>query len=162
MLLDPYCVAIPGTEMQWAVVNNNESPFTITSWSIDGVMQPAGFVAPVGTSLLTTTGLGTHTVFLYWEQEGSTSLEWTLATCALPDTPTPTNTATSVPPTETPVPNTATLVPTLPIPVTGQGGEIIPVTGADFTQPVNGFVFGGFGMFGFGLVLSGLRKKFNL
>ena len=172
ILQDPYCVSIPGDLMQWAVVNNNAEPFTVLSWSIDGVMQtePAGFIAPVGVSLLTQTLLGTHTIVLYWEQGGSTSLEWTIESCQLPDTATPTPTNTSVPPTSTPVPNTSTPVPntappvpTLPIPETGgAGGPIIPVTGADLTQPVNSWFFGGFGMLGFGLVLSGLRKMYNL
>ena len=163
VLQDPYCVSIPGDLMQWAVVNNNAELFTVLSWSIDGVMQPAGFVAPVGIGLLTQTSLGTHTIVLYWEQEGSTSLEWTIESCQLPDTATPTPTNTSVPPTSTPVPDTATPVPTLPIPETGgAGGPIIPVTGADLTQPVNSWFFGGFGMLGFGLVLSGLRKMYNL
>lgn len=162
-LQDPYCVSIPGTLMQWAVVNNNAGPFTVLSWSIDGVMQPAGFIAPVGLSLLTQTPLGTHTIVLYWEQEGFTGLEWTIESCALPDTATPTPTNTSEPPTETPVQDTATLVSTLPIPETGgAGGPIIPVTGADLTQPINGWLYGGFGMLGFGMVLSGLRKMFNL
>ena len=175
-------MAIPGELMQWAVINNNEEPFSVLSWSIDGVMQAGGFVAPVGISLLTQTGLGTHTIVLYWEEEGFTSLEFTLESCQLPDTATPTPTNTSVPPTETPVPDTATLAPTLPIPETGgaggpivtpvptlpipatggAGGPIIPVTGADLSQSVNGWFFGGFGMFGFGLVLSGLRKMYNL
>ncbi len=163
VLQDPYCVSIPGTLMQWAVVNNNAEPFTVLSWSIDGVMQGGGFVAPVGVSLLTQTSLGTHSIVLYWEQQGFTDLEFTIESCALPDTATPTPTNTSVPPTETPVPDTATPVPTLPIPETGgAGGPIIPVTGADLTQSVNSWFFGGFGMFGFGLVLSGLRKMFNL
>ena len=149
--------------MQWAVVNNNANQFTVNSWSIDGVMQAAGFIAPVGMSLLTQTSLGTHTIVLYWEQDGSTSLEWTIESCQLPDTATPTPTNTKVPPTSTPVKDTATPVPALPIPETGgAGGPIIPVTGADLTQSVNGWFFGGFGMFGFGLVLSGLRKMFNL
>ena len=59
--------------------------------------------------------------------------------------------------------NNTTLWIPVPIPETGgAGGPIIPVTGADLTQSVNGWFFGGFGMFGFGLVLSGLRKMFNL
>jgi len=162
-LQDPYCVSIPGTLMQWAVVNNNAEPFTVLSWSIDGVMQAGGFVAPVGVSLLTQTSLGTHTIVLYWEQQGFTDLEATIEACALPDTATPTPTSTTPPVASTPVPDTATPVPTLPIPVTGgAGGPIIPVTGADLNQSVNGWFFGGFGMFGFGLVLSGLRKMFNL
>jgi hypothetical protein len=163
VLQDPYCVSIPGTLMQWAVVNNNAEPFSVLSWSIDGVMQPAGFIAPVGVSLLTQTSLGTHTIVLYWEQEGFTDLEFTIEACALPDTATPTPTNTTVPVGSTPVPDTATPVPTLPIPETGgAGGPIIPVTGADLTQPVNSWFFGGFGMLGFGLVLSGLRKMYNL
>jgi hypothetical protein len=49
------------------------------------------------------------------------------------------------------------------IPATGgAGGPIIPVTGADLTQPLNGWFFGGFGMFGFGMILTGLRKMLNL
>ena len=47
------------------------------------------------------------------------------------------------------------------IPATG-GGEIIPVTGADLTPFGNIWVFAGFGMFGFGMVLSGLRKRLGL
>ena len=167
ILQDPYCVSIPGTLMQWAVVNNNAEPFTVDSWTIDGVLQAGGFVVPVGVNLLTQTSLGTHTIVLYWENQGFSELEWTINSCSLPDTatpsttPTPTN--TSVPPTSTPVLGTATTVPTLPIPETGgAGGPIIPVTGADLTQPVNSWFFGGFGMLGFGLVLSGLRKMYNL
>ena len=163
ILQDPYCVSIPGTLMQWAVVNNNAGPFTVDSWSVDGVMQAAGFIAPVGVSLLTQTSLGTHTIVLFWEQQGFTELDWTIESCALPDTATPTSTNTPVLVTNTPVINTSTPVPTLPIPETGgSGGPIIPVTGADLTQSVNGWFFGGFGMFGFGLVLSGLRKMLNL
>ncbi len=157
-------MSIPGDLMQWTVINDNAEPFTVTSWTIDGVLQtdPAGFVVPVGESLLTQTSLGTHTIVLNWEQ-GSSSLEWTILSCQLPDTATPTPTNTSVPPTSTPVLDTATPVPTLPIPETGgSGGPIIPVTGADLTKSVNGWFFGGFGMLGFGLVLTGLRKMFNL
>ena len=163
ILQDPYCVSIPGELMQWAVLNNNAGPFIVDSWSIDGVMQTGGFIAPVGIGLLTQTSLGTHTIVLYWEQDGISSLEWTIESCQLPDTATPTPTNTRVPPTSTPVPDTATPVPTLPIPETGgSGGPIIPVTGADLTQPLNGWFFGGFGMFGFGMILTGLRKMFDL
>lgn len=163
LLLDPYCVSIPGDLMQWSVINNNEVPFNVLSWSIDGVMQAGGFVAPVGESPLTQTSLGTHTIVLYWEQQGFTQLTYGPLSCQLPDTATPIPTNTRVAPNNTPVPNTATTVPTLPIPETGgAGGPIIPVTGADLNGSVNSWFFGGFGMFGFGLVLSGLRKMFNL
>jgi len=163
VLLDPFCFSVPGDQMQWTVNNFNEDPFTVLDWSIDGVLQGSGFIAPVGESLLTKTSLGTHTIVLYWEQGGTTSLEWTINSCQLPETDTPSPTNTRVPPTSTPVQDTATPVPTLPIPETGgDGGPIIPVTGSDLTQPVNGWLFGGFGMIGFGMVLTGLRKLFDL
>jgi hypothetical protein len=49
-----------------------------------------------------------------------------------------------------------------PLLIPETGGLLIPVTGADLTQPISGWFFGGFGMFGFGMILSGLRKMFNL
>jgi hypothetical protein len=49
-----------------------------------------------------------------------------------------------------------------PLLIPETGGLLIPVTGADLTQPINGWFFGGFGMFGFGMILTGLRKMFNL
>lgn len=164
LLLDPFCRSKPGDLMQWVVENPNPDPFTVESWKIDGITQAGDLVVPIGVSLLTTTPLGIHAIDLFWEQGGHTSLEWTINSCTLPD-PTETPTVTNTPPRRvvtTPPSSTKTLVPTLPIPVTGQGGEIIPVTGTDLTQPVNGWFFGGFGLLGFGLILSGLRKMYNL
>lgn len=164
LMLDPFCHSIPGNLMQWVVENPNPDPFNVLSWNIDGIPQAGGFVVPIGVSLLTTTPLGSHTIDLFWEQGGHTSLEWTIKSCDLPD-PTDTPTATNTPPRRvvtTPASSTKTPVPTLPIPVTGAGGEIIPVTGADLTTFGNIWIFAGFGMFGFGLILSGLRKRLGL
>lgn len=168
VLTDPYCFSVPGDRMQWSIHNANEGPFMISDWSIDGVMQGSVFIAPVGESLLTQTSLGTHTVGLYWEQDGFTEMEWTINSCDLPDDPTETYTPTvaNTPSSRaqtTPIPLTITPVPTLPIPETGgAGGPIIPVTGADLNQSVNGWLFGGFGMLGFGMILTGLRKMFDV
>ena len=180
LILDPYCYSVPGDLMQWVIDNPNSAAITIDSWKIDGILQPGVLVAPTGTSLFTTTDLGTHTVDLYWGLTGHTSLEWTIDSCALPikyvnvchvpgyttdvmsegdwenwqKTHTSDFLITSAQPCE---------IPPLPIPETGgAGGPFIPVTGADLTQPLNGWFFGGFGMFGFGMILTGLRKMFNL
>ena len=176
-ILDPYCFSIPGNTMQWEIDNPNADVLPVTSWEIDSVAQ-SGFDAAVGTSLLTTTPLGTHTVDLFWGITGHSSLEWTIESCAGPTTyvnvchmpgyvtdvmsteewddwkvtHTDDFLIDSAHPCQPPKTNP------LPLP-TGAGGELIPVTGADMTPFTNIWVFAGFGMFGFGMVLTGLRKR---
>ena len=162
LFLDPYCYAIPGDLMQWTVINPNDANFTVDSWAIDGVPQASGFMLVPGESLLTTTALGTHTVDLYWGLTGHASLEYTIDSCELPDEPTPTPSITPPTTTSTPIVITPTPVPPLPIPVTGAGGEIIPVTGADLLPFGNIWMFAGFGLFGLGMVLTGIRKSLGL
>jgi len=190
ILIDPYCYSVPGTLMQWSVENDNSVPFTVDSWTIDGTPQSAGFIAPVGESLLTTTALGTHTVDLYWGLVGHASLTYTIDSCSLPENMVnvchvPVYTTDLMTEEEWNTLHAAdeddflidgshpctppggggevtSFVAPLPIPVTGAGGEIIPVTGADLTPFGNIWVFAGFGMFGFGLILSGLRKRLGL
>ena len=87
-----------------------------------------------------------------------------------PITNTPTNTATAVPPTATatstktpkPPEPTNTPVNTLQPPPPGAGGVLIPVTGAPLTPGMNKLSFGGLGLIGLGLVLSGIRKQLGL
>ncbi len=158
LVLDPYCYSVPGDLMQWTVTNPNDFDFTVDSWAIDGVPQASGFMLVPGESLLTTTALGTHTIDLYWGLTGHASLQYTIESCAVPEEPTPSPT---VPPTSTPVVLTTAVAP-LPIPVTGAGGEIIPVTGADLAPFGNIWMFAGFGLFGLGMVLTGIRRRMGL
>jgi hypothetical protein len=149
-ILDPYCFLNTGVwKMQWVISNPNLRPFTVNTMGIDLSMYP-GFIAPPGNSVFTETSLGTHTVTIYYTdpqgQPASDNLTFTIDSCE------------NVPP---PPPPPGQVVP-LPIPVTGQGGEIIPVTGADLTPFANIWLFAGFGLFGFGMVLSGLRKRLGL
>jgi len=180
LILDPYCYSVPGDLMQWVIDNPNATTITIDSWKIDGFLQPGVLIAPSGTSLFTTTSLGTHTVDLYWGLTGHSSLEWTIDSCALPikyvnvchvpgyttdvmsedewDSWQKTHASDFLVSSSQPCE-----IPPLPIPETGgAGGPIIPVTGADLTQPLNAWFFGGFGMFGFGMILTGLRKMLGL
>ena len=84
-----------------------------------------------------------------------------------PGESTPTPVATNPSSENTPV--ATTQVPTLPPPVVQDTpGVLIPVTGADFSLPNHSgaaqkasFNFG-LGLIGFGMVLQGIRKKFNL
>ncbi|MBA4376418.1 MAG: hypothetical protein C0401_09640, partial [Anaerolinea sp.] len=145
-VLDPYCVVENGVDkMEWVVLNPNLRPFIVASWLVDGEKVLPGFMLLPGVSYLTRTGLGTHRVDLQWDG-GSDNLTFTIDTCGL------------VPPVIPPV----RIFAPLPIPETGgAGGEIlIPVTGADLTPGMNGFMFGGITLLGIGMVLSGLRKRY--
>lgn len=82
------------------------------------------------------------------------------------DEPEPTATSTPDDPTggDDPTP-----VPTLSIPVTGDGTSVvastavlIPVTGLDDMSTLNKLTFSGAGLLGLGLVLTGIRRKFDL
>jgi hypothetical protein len=60
-------------------------------------------------------------------------------------------------------------VPTLSIPVTGDGQAVvestallIPVTGIGDTPGINNLNYAGFSLLGLGLVMSGIRRKYNL
>lgn len=79
-------------------------------------------------------------------------------------TPDPTNTPTDPTGGDDPTP-----VPTLSIPVTGDGQAVvestallIPVTGIGDTPGINNLNYAGFALLGLGLVMSGIRRKYNL
>jgi hypothetical protein len=118
--------------MQWTVENPNSTSFTVTGWSVDGGAKQSGFSAPPGSSKLTTTPPGTHTVTVFYGESQSASLTDTITVCPLP------------------IPNTGN---GLLIPVTGadQSNDLS-----------HGFLFGGLATGGLGLILSALRKFLNL
>jgi hypothetical protein len=157
-LLDPFCVFENNEyRMQWAIDNQNKRVFPVSDFTVDGAPF-SGFVAPVGLSNFTQTTLGTHTVTVnFIDPLGAPSyvnLTYTIDSCT-----------GYVPPVNPPRQNVAPLavVAPLPIPATGGASEIlIPVTGGDFTKGTGGFFFAGIGLLGFGLVMTGLRKKFNI
>ena len=78
--LDPYCT-VSGL-MQWTVENPNSTNFTVSYWTLDGATK-SGFVAAPGSTKLTTSPLGTHTVSLYYGESQSVSLTQTLKVCPL-------------------------------------------------------------------------------
>jgi hypothetical protein len=128
--LDPFCTV--GGQMQWTVENPNSVGFSFVSYTIDGGTPLGGFTAAPGSSPLTTTALGTHTVDILYGEGQHVSLTDTLAACPLT------------------------------IPVTGTGGLLIPVTGADQSQNLShGLLFGGLSFAGVGILLSALRKFLN-
>ena len=67
----------------------------------------------------------------------------------------PTEEPTQPPPTETP-----TVPPTLPPPVVAPPDVLIPVTGADLRPGMHNLTWGGLGLLGLGLVLTGIRRKY--
>jgi len=122
-----------GGQMQWTVENPNSVGFHFLSYTIDGGAPLGGFTAAPGSNPLTTTALGTHTVDILYGDGQHVSLTDTLAACPLT------------------------------IPVTGTGGLLIPVTGADQSQSLShGLLFGGLSFAGVGILLSALRKFLNL
>jgi hypothetical protein len=121
---------VSGTSLQWTIENPGSSNVTVSSWTLDGGSYQPGFTAAPGSTKFTTTKPGSHTIVVYYGDSQSVS-----------DT-------------------SHTVACSLPIPNTGAGGELIPVTGADNT--VQGLLFGGISTLGLGLVLSALRKFFNL
>jgi hypothetical protein len=118
--------------MQWTVENPNSTSFTVTGWSVDGGSKHGSFSAAPGSTKLTATALGTHTVTIFYGESQSVSLTDTLTVCPLP------------------IPNTGS---SLLIPVTGadQSGNLS-----------QGFLFGGLATGGLALILSALRKFLNL
>ena len=166
-LLDPYCTAVGATTMQWVVDNPNAVDFTVDSYTINGGPVQGGFIAAPGSSLLFTTPIGTQLVDLYWGLAGHTSLEWTITSCGtVPPVPPPPG------PPEPPAVGGVVaalvapvrVVAPLPVPVTGgAGGELlIPVTGADLRTGPNGFMNSGLALLGLGMVMTGLRRRYNL
>ncbi|KAF0109498.1 MAG: hypothetical protein FD147_2232, partial [Chloroflexi bacterium] len=162
VLLDPYCTAVGATTMQWVVDNPNAVDFTVDGGPVQG-----GFIAAPGSSLLFTTPIGTQLVDLYWGLAGHTSLEWTITSCGtVPPVPPPPG------PPEPPAVGGVVaalvapvrVVAPLPVPVTGgAGGELlIPVTGADLRTGPNGFMNSGLALLGLGMVMTGLRRRYNL
>lgn len=139
ILLDPSCNA-DGT-VKWTVENPNSSAVSVLFWNVDGGVKRGGFSAAPGTTAFYTGVQGTHTVKMTYGESQTVSLTST-TTCG-------------------------TLIPVtgaeLPIPATGGGGLVIPVTGADdFGQLGQSMVFSGFGLLGFALMVSALRKKLGL
>jgi hypothetical protein len=141
--------------MQWTLENPNPVGVIVHYWTLDGGIHNPGFTAASGSTAITTTALGQHTVFVSYGESQSVSLTWTIDSCAVRKI-TPNASSTPVP----------TVVPSLSIPVTGAsggGGLIIPVTGADDSGNIGRtLVFTGFSLLGLAFVLSGLRKRFNL
>jgi hypothetical protein len=138
VVLQPLSIALDpfctvGGQMQWTVENPNSVGFHFLSYTIDGGAPLGGFTAAPGSNPLTTTALGTHTVDILYGDGQHVALTDTLAACPLT------------------------------IPVTGTGGLLIPVTGADQSQSLShGLLFGGLSFAGVGILLSALRKFLNL
>jgi len=115
--VDPYCTV--DNRMQWTVENPNSDVFVISSYKVDSGPNQSGFSAAPGSTKLTTTSLGTHTVTIYWGEGQSKSLTYTIDVCPLT------------------------------IPVTGAtGGVLIPVTGSDNSSGFifSGIGLGGLGL----------------
>jgi hypothetical protein len=145
--IDPFCTA--DSLMQWTIENPNPTGIVVHYWTLDGGSHNSGFTAASGSTTLTTSALGQHTVFVSYGESQSISLTWRIDSCAVRKT---TPGASSTP----------TIVPSLSIPVTG-GTLIIPVTGADDTGNIGRtLVFSGFTLLGLAFALSGLRKRFSL
>jgi len=93
----------------------------------------------------------------------STSTPFVTETPVIDETPDPTITPTDPTGGDDPTP-----VPTFPIPVTGEGESVvestallIPVTGVADTPGVKSLNNTGFALLGLGLVMSGIRRKYN-
>ena len=125
--LDPFC-NVDG-EMQWTVENPNSVTMYVTDWTVDGAHMGALYAAP-GSTRLTATALGTHTVTLYYDDGKTASLTDSLAACPLT------------------------------IPVTGTGGLLIPVTGADLSAKIYlGLLCAGLSLTGIALLRKQLLKR---
>jgi hypothetical protein len=125
--LDPFC-NVDG-EMQWTVENPNSVTMYVADWTVDGAHMGALYAAP-GSTRLTATALGTHTVTLYYDDGKTASLTDTLDACPLT------------------------------IPVTGTGGLLIPVTGADLSVKIYlGLLCAGLSLTGIALLRKQLLKR---
>ncbi len=125
--LDPFC-NVDG-QMQWTVENPNSVTVYVSDWTVDGAHMGALYAAP-GSTRLTATALGTHTVTLYYDDGKTASLTDTLDACPLT------------------------------IPVTGTGGLLIPVTGADLSAKIYlGLLCAGLSLTGIALLRKQLLKR---
>jgi hypothetical protein len=132
--------------MKCTLDNPNDYNLTVKSIVVDYGIPITGFPVTPGKHNLLTTPLGTHTVTIYYSDNGEATLTNTMEVCPL-------------------------FVPLL-VPVTGGempayggGGEdvLIPVTGADETGKVGlGLGLGGLSLAGLALVLTSLRKLLHL
>jgi hypothetical protein len=127
VVLDPFC-SVDG-QMQWTVENPNSVTVYVTDWTVDGAHMGPLFATP-GSTRLTATVLGTHTVTLYYDDGKTASLTDSLSACPLT------------------------------IPVTGTGGLLIPVTGADLSAKIYlGLLCAGLSLTGIALLRKQLLKR---
>jgi len=120
-------------------------------------------VPPTSTPILTPTNTPEAT-FTPTSTPEDNSTPVPTATPVVSETPDPTSV-----PTEPTGGGGPSPVPTLSIPVTGEGvaavesmALLIPVTGIADNLNINNLTYAGFGLLGLGLVMSGIRRKFNL
>jgi hypothetical protein len=133
--------------MQWTVTNPNDFNRTINFIKVDGGDPIGGFSVAPGTFNLLKTAIGTHTVLINFGDGETDSLTYTIDVCPL----------------RIPVTGGNPLIPVTG--GTGGGGEevLIPVTGADLTGQMGmGIGFAGMSLAGLALLLSALRKMYNL
>lgn len=115
-------------ELVWTVTNPNNSDFAYDFFTVDGGgHQGGGSIAP-GKHQLTTTGVGTHTLALYWGEGKSTSITAGMDVCPLA------------------------------IPVTGGGVLIPVTGADDTARLLFGSVFGSLAALGLGLIGFSLFK----
>jgi hypothetical protein len=131
VFIDPYCV-VTGGALQWTVENPNSGNITVLYWTVDGGAHQPGFSAAPGSTPLTTTTPGTHTVTVVFGDSQSISDTSTVQVCPLP----------------VPASNNGLLIP-----VTGADQT---------NSLSRGLFFGGIALGGLGLLLSVLRKFLSL
>jgi hypothetical protein len=119
-------------ELVWTVYNPNGVSFPYSYYTVDGGAHKGGGSIAPGKHILTTTGLGTHTIALYWGDGEHTSLTDGKDVCPL----------------IIPVTGGETLIP-----VTGADK-----TGA----LANFFLYGSLAFAGFGFILTSLRRLFKM
>lgn len=119
-------------ELVWTVYNPNNVGFPYSYYTVDGGAHKGGGSIAPGKHILTTTGLGTHTIALYWGDGEHTSLTDGKDVCPL----------------IIPVTGGETLIP-----VTGADK-----TGA----LANFFLYGSLAFAGFGFILTSLRRLFKM
>jgi hypothetical protein len=141
-----YCTG--GGEMQWTIENPNDYNLTVNSIVVDYGIPITGFSVTPGKHNLLTTPLGTHTVTIYYSDNGEATITNTMEVCPL-----------FIP---LLVPVTGGQPETLPG-YGGGGDALIPVTGADETATAGlGFGLGGLSLAGLAMVLTSLRKLLHL
>lgn len=140
---------------QTLVANGCSIPATNTATPTSTAIPPTPTQTPTNTPEATLTPTNTP---------AATSTPFVTETPVIDVTPDPTITPTDPIGGDDPTP-----VPTLPIPVTGEGESVvestallIPVTGIADTTGVKSLNNTGFALLGLGLVMSGIRRKYNL